>query len=152
MLDTKDFKTLYNMVVASFCVLTFCLVYDNYVVDGELMDMTAFLKFFRGAQTVFVSWWILVFCHFTIIPITYIAIQTSIKIWLPLYVLHLMVLIAFPGYISTGDHLGFASGFIIMCEGVRMLMKSHSYFRTKLLYIKPNQYKDFVFGGVKVNG
>lgn len=34
MFEIKDFQTLYNMVVASFIILTFSLLYDNYVKKG----------------------------------------------------------------------------------------------------------------------
>ena len=79
--------------------------------------------------------------QFSIIPITKVAINHSKKIWLPLYIAHLIILIGFPIKIVTTEHIGFASTYILMCEGTRMLMKSHSYFRTKLLYLTDNDYK-----------
>ena len=30
-----------------------------------------------------------------------------------------------------------------MAESTRMMMKSHSYFRTKMLYLTENSYKDY---------
>lgn len=36
---------------------------------------------------------------------------------------------------------------IIMAEATRMVMKSHSYFRTKMLYLTENQFKDYNIKG-----
>lgn len=38
---------------------------------------------------------------------------------------------------------------IVMAEATRMIMKSHSYFRTKMLYLTDNQYKDFTLKGYR---
>lgn len=65
--------------------------------------------------------------------------------------IHLVTLIWFPISIVISSEMGLGSVFIVMCEGVRMLMKSHSYFRTKLLYLKENDFKDFEVQGVRVN-
>jgi hypothetical protein len=45
--------------------------------------------------------------------------------------------------------MGFGSITIIMAEAIRMIMKGHSYFRTKLLYLKDNSYKDFSLRDIK---
>jgi hypothetical protein len=37
-----------------------------------------------------------------------------------------------------------------MTEAIRIIMKAHSYFRTKLIYLTDNNYKSFEFRGVKV--
>ena len=39
---------------------------------------------------------------------------------------------------------------IMMAEATRMVMKSHSYFRTKMLYLTNNEYKDYDIKGYKV--
>lgn len=36
---------------------------------------------------------------------------------------------------------------IVMAEATRMVMKSHSYFRTKMLYLTNNEYKNFNIKG-----
>ena len=140
------------MVVASFCILTFCLLYDNYITTGTVINMTAFVKFFRGSDTVFLNWCILVLIHFSIIPLVKIALKTKIFVWLPLYISHILCIVYFSLQVSYTANLGFASVFIIMCEGTRMFMKSHSYLRSKLLYLKNNSFKDYEVQGRKVNG
>lgn len=85
---------------------------------------------------VFLTWWLLAFIHFTIIALVFVAVKTTATTWIPLYIIHQIALL-YVGISSViGEPLGFASVFIVLCETVRMVMKSHSYFRTKLLYLK----------------
>lgn len=37
-----------------------------------------------------------------------------------------------------------------MAEAIRMMMKAHSYLRTKVIYLSNNQYAHFEFRGKKV--
>jgi hypothetical protein len=46
--------------------------------------------------------------------------------------------------------MGFGSIMIIMSEAVRLIMKEHSYFRTKLLYLTNNPYRLFEVGNIGV--
>ena len=131
------------MVCASFIILTFCLVYDSYTSEGTILDPIAWSHFFRGWQTVFVAWFVLAFIHFSMIFLVKIALKTTLIIWLPLYIAHQSLLFGYAISVSLNNELGFASVFILSCEGIRMVMKSHSYFRTKLLYLKNNDYKNF---------
>ena len=39
---------------------------------------------------------------------------------------------------------------ILMAEATRMVMKSHSYFRTKMLYLTDNEYKHYNIKGYTV--
>ena len=48
MFKIQDFKTIYNMVVASFAILTFNLLYDAYITTGQFVDTTEFTSVFRG--------------------------------------------------------------------------------------------------------
>ena len=143
MFEIKDFHTLYNMVVASFIILTVSLFYDSYVQKGQILDIFSFLKFFSGAKTVIFSWLILATIFFLIVFIMKIALRTNRYIWIPLYVCHVSANLTVAIYFAKSEDLGFASVLIIMAESVRMLMKAHSYLRTKLLYLKENRYRDF---------
>ena len=82
----------------------------------------------------FISWWILSIFNFSIIFITKIALKTKIFIWLPIYIAYLTFLVYYPFSVVQSENLGFSSIFFIMIEGIRLVMKAHSYFRTKLLY------------------
>ena len=129
------------MMAASFLILAFCLIYDRYVTEGSIIDIVAFSYFFRGWQKVFLVWWALAAVHYTIILIVFVGVKSSKKIWIPLYIIHQYALIHVGIYESYTHNLGFASVFILLCETVRMVMKSHSYFRTKMLYLTDNPYK-----------
>jgi hypothetical protein len=131
------------MTCASLLILTFCLVYDSYVTKGSIIDVVAFKYFFRGWESVFITWWLLAFVHYSIILIVFLAVKTSAKIWIPLYIFHQYALLHIGINEATSEKpLGFASVFIVLCETIRMVMKSHSYFRTKMLYITDNPYKN----------
>ena len=131
------------MVVASFIILTFSLFYDSYIQKGEIVDMIAMFNFFSGAKTVIMAWMILAVIFFCIVFITKLALRTPNYIWFPIYIAHASANIYVATYFSKSEDLGFASILIIMAESVRMIMKAHSYIRTKLLYLKDNPYKDF---------
>jgi sterol O-acyltransferase len=150
MFEIKDFQTLYNMMVASFIILTFALLYDAYIEKGEFVDVIALLTFFKGAKIVIIAWLVLSCIFFSIIIVTKIALRTSKWVWMPLYIIHPIANLSVATLFATSTELGFASSIIIMCESVRMIMKAHSYFRTKMLYLSDNPYKDFEFRDVKV--
>lgn len=86
--------------------------------------------------------------HYTIVPITKFCIKHPKKyIWLPLYLVHQCMLMGLAIWVSENVKLGFASVMIVMTEATRMVMKSHSYFRTKMLYLTDNEYKDLSIKG-----
>lgn len=138
------------MVVASFIILTFSLFYESYSTKGEVLDMLALFKFFRGTQTVILAWLSMTFIFYLIVPVTKIALRTKSWVWVPLYSLHLVLNLSVATWFARHEGLGFASVIIIMCEAVRMLMKAHSYFRTKLLYLTDNPYRHFEFRNQRV--
>ena len=101
MLELKDFKTLYNMVIASFIILTFNLLLNNYDEKGELINHSELYYLFEGLHTVVVYWLGLAVIHFTIILITKIAVKHSKKyVWIPLYIMHQSMLLGFAIYAS----------------------------------------------------
>lgn len=124
------------MLAASLLVLMFRLFYDNYIINGEVFDKNEFGYFFRGWKNVFFGWWALALWHYTMIILVYLAMKTRVYLWLPLYFLHQIVLVMIGIKIATIKKIGFACVFVVLCEAFRMVMKSHSYFRTKLLYLK----------------
>lgn len=103
-----------------------------------------------GGKTVFIAWIALVSIFFAIILVTKIAIKTSWYIWIPIYIAHIALVVTVATQFSQVEGLGFASVIIIMAESIRMMMKAHSYLRTKLIYLTENPYKNFEFRGVKV--
>lgn len=103
------------MMAASLLILTFCLVYDNYITKGSLIDVVAFKDFFRGWERIFLTWWVLVLVHFTIIPILFIALKTSKWVWIPLYIIHQCALINIGVKAALNHTLGFASILIALC-------------------------------------
>lgn len=103
------------MMAASLLILTFTLSYDNYVSKGTLIDMVAFMHFFRGWENIFLTWWLLAVVHFSIIIILFVALKTSAKIWIPLYILHQFILVNVGIRSVFNQHFGFATVFIALC-------------------------------------
>jgi hypothetical protein len=103
---------------------------------GELVDMLSLYMFFMGGKAVFIAWIALISIFFTIILVTKIAIKTSWYIWLPLYIGHIAAIVTVSTQFSQVEGLGFGSVIIIMAEAIRLIMKAHSYLRTKLIYLK----------------
>jgi hypothetical protein len=65
------------MVIASFIILTFTLVLSIYEEKGEFISHSELYFFFHGMQKVILYWLGLVLIHFSIIPITKIAINNK---------------------------------------------------------------------------
>ena len=150
MFEISDFRTIYNMMMASFIILTCSLFYDSYMQKGEILDMLALYKFFMGGRTIFAAWLALAATFFLIILVTKVALKVSRYLWIPLYVAHIAAVMTIATYFAQHEGLGFSSVIIIMAEAVRMIMKAHSYLRTKLIYLTDNHYSDFEFRGVRV--
>jgi hypothetical protein len=143
MFEIRDFRTIYNMVVASFIILTFSLLYDSYMKKGEIVDMLALYTFFMGGKTVILTWILMTMLFFCIVLITKISLVTRYYVWMPLYLLQITAIISTAVHFSGTEGLGFGSVIIIMAEAIRFIMKGHSYLRTKLLYLTENPYRHF---------
>jgi sterol O-acyltransferase len=128
------------MVAASFIPLTVLIIIDNYNKYGELLDIKTFWKCFEGIDKVLVCWWLLTLVEFSVVPLVYYTIKMELTrwVWVPLYVLQQAVLLCLPSMCVEMFQPGFGACMIIMIEGARMMMKSHSYFRNKILYCTDN--------------
>lgn len=112
--------------------------------------MLELTSFFVGIRTVCVAWLALISIFFTIILLMKFALQSSAYLWVPLYIGHIALMGLVATHFSQSEGLGFGSVMIIMAEAIRMMMKAHSYLRTKLIYLTDNPYRNFEFRGVQV--
>jgi sterol O-acyltransferase len=143
-MQINDYKTIYNMVAASFVPLTIMIVVDNLNRYGELLDLDTFNSYFSRTDKTFICWWLLAFINYTVVPLVYFVVKAKLNrwLWVPLYLVHQAVLLCVPSMFVEQYKPGFGNCMVIMIEGVRMMMKSHSYLRNKLLYCTDNPYKD----------
>jgi hypothetical protein len=89
------------MVTASFIILTFNLLLDNYDENGELISHSQLYLLFEGWHLVLIYWMQLTIIHFTIIVITKIGIKYPKKrVWLPLYLMHQSLLLGLAMWVS----------------------------------------------------
>ena len=89
MFEIRDFRTIYNMMVASFIIITINLLYDSFVKKGEFLDGISLYVFFKGTRTVIMAWIMITLIFYCIIFITKIALHTNRYVWIPIYILHI---------------------------------------------------------------
>jgi hypothetical protein len=114
MFKINDFRTIYNMMVASFIILTCSLFYDSYMEKGAIVDMLELTSFFVGIKTVCMAWVALFCIFFTIILLMKFALKSSPYLWIPLYICHISLIFLVATYFSQTEGLGFGSVIIIM--------------------------------------
>jgi sterol O-acyltransferase len=133
------------MVAASFLPLTIMIVIDNLNRYGELLDIKTFNERFLCFDKLFICWWMLAFINYSVVPLVYYTIKSNLSsyIWVPLYLAHQAALLCIPMLFVEKYSPGLGTCMIVMIEGIRMMMKSHSYLRNKLLYCTDNPYKYF---------
>ena len=114
------------------------------------MDKISMMACFNGIKTLLLNEIMLGFSFFSSILVVKVGLRVNRYIWIPVYICQMTTTMCIGTHFARSDDLGFASVIIIMAEAVRIIMKSHSYVRTKLLYLKDNHYKDYEFRGIKV--
>jgi hypothetical protein len=101
MFRIKDFKTLYNMVIASFIILTFTILFSNYEEHGEVLDHARLHRMFAGTNKVLLAWTLLVAIHFSIILVVKIGLAFPYKsVFIPLYLGHQFSILGFAMWFS----------------------------------------------------
>jgi hypothetical protein len=76
MFEIRDFKTLYNMAMASFIILTLALIHEQISITGEPFDFQSLNEIFKGTRISALAWIIIVIMHYGIILVTKIALRT----------------------------------------------------------------------------
>ncbi|KAL4511871.1 hypothetical protein ABPG72_012716 [Tetrahymena utriculariae] len=142
----SDYRTLYNIVVATFVALAFNLIVVDYVDKGSLFDFDTLQWCFSGFLNLVFPWLILFSIALLVIPFVSWIISNNISkyIWIPIYIIYISLMTFVGCYTCVYYTLGMGSAFIIQCEMVRIGMKMHSYLRNKLLYCTENEYKTFI--------
>ena len=74
-MQINDYKTIYNMVAASFVPLTIMIVVDNLNRYGELLDLDTFNSYFSRTDKTFICWWLLAFINYSVVPLVYFVVK-----------------------------------------------------------------------------
>ena len=108
----------------------------EYKKTQTLVDIETWLWLFNKPNYVFNIWIRMFLYQFLVVPMVQFIDNTKPKkiIWITMYVLFQAMLFYYTHKACTDNLLNFGSCMILTCECARMSMKSHSYFRTKLLY------------------
>ena len=136
MLRDRDFQTLYNISAAGLLWLGIML-YVEEVSSGALFpDLSMLLWSFSSANVVIAAWWAMFTCAFGVVWLVQ-RCKANSGVSIPLVLAYgaIQCTIVTVGFVAALRFtLPPASGFIVMCESVRMFMKVHGYAREKLLH------------------
>lgn len=146
-LNFQNYQTIYNMIVAAAICLAFNLMVNDYFTTGNVIDIGTLLWCFSGMSQIIRPWLVNHLISFLIIPLVQMILKLNLRyyIWLPLH-LALQMSILYNGFSAASSiaSLGFASKMSILCETVRVVLKTHSYIRNKLLYCRKNPFQIFI--------
>lgn len=143
----QNYQIIYNMVVAAAICLGANLMFDDYFNKGVFIDFSLITSCFQGFFLIVRPWLIIHLFSYMVVPFTQLIIKLHIKsyFWIPVF-LSLQFSIFYTGFgsIKTIDGLGMASITSLLCETMRIVLKTHSYIRNKLLYCTKNKYQKFI--------
>ena len=153
----EEFQTLKNMSLAIMSLFFINLMLQDYIDNGYFINITTLTWCFSKVDIVITTWVLMFMYSYLVIWLvkSIVIVSISYRIWIPLYIIYQLILVVFAGFITRFCELSFGSSMIVMCECFRLMMKIHSYFRTKLLYGWGNNiYIRFIpdFIKEKVNG
>lgn len=143
----EEFQTLKNMALALMTLFFINLMIQDYIDHGAFINIKTLTWCFSGVDMVITTWILMfLYCYLVIWLVkSTTSYKVSPKIWLPLYAIYQGGLMTFACFITVYFSLSFGSSMIILCECTRMMMKIHSYLRTKMLYgWGENRYKNFL--------
>ena len=131
-----DIRTIYNIAVASFTILSASFLFSKYYQTGELLEWEILKGMFNKLDVLFNSWVRLFLLQLLIIQLTRWIhyYRPSHWIWVPLYLFSQFILYYLPYRSVTKHGFGLVSSLILLVEAVKISMKMHSYLRNKLLY------------------
>jgi sterol O-acyltransferase len=127
MLDIADFRTVYNIFFALLVTLFVSILFHNYFETGDILRLKLLYQSFGILDQVFMCW--LSFMSYALLSFTWKFVNSNSLFAISTYVLLQFAFLAMGGSISILMRPPPASGFIVMCELVRLAMKVHSYFR-----------------------
>ena len=147
MCNSSDFRTIYHIFIAVLIVMCLGEVGKSYLTTGEVMDFSLFLWAFGKAQYVAPFWGLMLGWSMGVIPLVQCIAKGKVgkKVWIPVYILYLLLNFVGSSAFAIYMQLPMASGFIITCEMSRLFMKSHSYMREKLMFgMGENEHAEFI--------
>ena len=151
MLQVAEFKTIYNIFVVVLIIFSLQTVVDDVISSGSFRGAFDFslMVWAFGQLSVYASCWVGMFMQtiavFRVFQSWALSQGKSNGFYKTLYVLHLLTFMVWPFLVVVQHNLPPASAMIVMCEQIRMIMKTHSYVRENVPQVR-NRYQSRNFG------
>lgn len=143
----KEAHTVFNIFVAILVLIFLKMLYhDVYLRGHDFIDITLLYDLYDDLHVCWLYWapsFLLSFSIVFIVKIV-IALKLSRFVHIPLYLTLQFVTYFFPMYVSLAWTKSVFIGMVLTCEMARFSMKTHAYYREKLLHCTENEYKRFV--------
>jgi len=142
-----EFHAIYNIFLAFLILFGVFIVIEDYYETGKIIDFSFFIYTFGKQNDVIPSWFVLASLSYSIVFLVASVKEYKLSpfVYMPIYACIQFGLYIYGTYSTLTNQLPPASALIIMCETARMSMKTHSYFREKMLYgFGPNKYNQFI--------
>jgi hypothetical protein len=133
----KEAHTVFNIFVAILILIFLKLIMHDVFSKGYyFIDMTLLFNLARDLQLFWVYWIPNFVFSFIIVVFVNVIIKFKLShhVYLPIYILIIIIAYAFPIYAALALSDSVLIGMILTCEMVRLSMKMHAYFREKLLH------------------
>lgn len=133
----KEAHTVFNIFVAILILIFLKMsVHDIFHKGYSFIDLTLIYNLFRDLRLMWVYW--LPNFAFSFIIVVFVKVIITFKlshqVYLPIYLVILIIAYAIPIYSALVLTDGVLIGMILTCEMARISMKMHAYFREKLLH------------------
>lgn len=155
MMENKDFRTIYNILIALMVNLCIGEMIRSYNENNILLDLSMFTYGFERFHLVIFIWLLMFLWSMIVVFIVGWVNEKRISntVWLSLYIFSLVVIFVGPPVFCLYVNLAMINSIVVTCEMSRMAMKMHSYLREKLLFgIKGNQYATWIPEDLKKRG
>ena len=147
MLHLKDISTIYHLFLA-FLITTAIGEMTRNNLAGEVVFDFSFIAYqFSNASLGLTTWIILSAISLLIVPLVQKVNDGSLSryVWIPLFICLQFSLFAINITAVLAYKFGCATTVAMVCEMIRIQMKTHSYIREKILFgMAPNEYTYFI--------
>lgn len=111
----ENYRTLYNMTVATLVLLMFNLILTDYNVRDELFDIETLKWCFHGVEKTILPLGVIFILNLTVVPLTYYIIKLQINriTWILSYSMILLLMMYISILTCMKNDLGLASAMII---------------------------------------
>eukprot|EP01121_Diplochlamys_sp_Union-15-3_P009209 TRINITY_DN2497_c0_g1_i2.p1 TRINITY_DN2497_c0_g1~~TRINITY_DN2497_c0_g1_i2.p1 ORF type:complete len:562 (-),score=61.64 TRINITY_DN2497_c0_g1_i2:13-1668(-) len=125
-----EFQTIYNIFVAVLFLFLISVMLKSHFETGNAISFSLLIWAFGKLEYVVMVWSVMQLFCFSAFSFKHLILSSvSSHVWVTMYLLFQFLFLLLPAITCLRLALPPASGFIIMCEQIRMIMKIHSFVR-----------------------